>query len=158
MQHSAVCTSQTALSKRLRTTPDVRILQFASFVFDLCIGEIIGPLISGACLCVPSEETRMNGLKEFMRDTNVNWAFMTPSFARTLRPEDVPSLELLLLAGEAVPRDVFETWIGKVRFINGWGPAETCVFSTPTRMAVGDRVTSDSRAAGRGLLLDRRPG
>ena len=130
MQHGAVCTSQTAVSKRLGTTPDVRILQFASFVFDLCIGEIVGPLISGACLCVPSEETRMNGLKEFMRDTNVNWAFMTPSFARTLRPEDVPSLELLLLAGEAVPRDVFDTWIGKVRFINGWGPAETCVFST----------------------------
>ena len=72
----------------------------------------------------------MNGLKEFMRNTNVNWAFMTPSFARTLRPEDVPNLELLLLAGEAVPRDVFDTWIGKVRFINGWGPAETCVFST----------------------------
>ena len=129
MQHSAVCTSQTALSKRLRMTPDVRILQFAAYVFDLCIGEIIGPLISGACLCVPSEEMRMNGLKEFMRDTNVNWAFMTPSFARTLRPEDVPSLELLLLSGEAVPRDVFETWVGKVRFINGWGPAETCVVS-----------------------------
>ena len=130
MQHGAVCTSQTAVSERLRTTHDVRILQFASFVFDLCIGEIIGPLISGACLCVPSEEIRMNGLKEFMRDIKVNWAFMTPSFARTLRPEDVPSLELLLLAGEAVPRDVFDTWFGKVRLINGWGPAETCVFST----------------------------
>lgn len=130
MQHGAVCTSQTAVAKRLRLTPEVRILQFAAYVFDLCIGEIIGPLTSGACLCVPSEHTRMNRLKDFIKDKNINWAFLTPAFARTLRPEDAPSLELLLLAGEAVGHDVFKTWFGKVRFVNGWGPAETCVFST----------------------------
>jgi amino acid adenylation domain-containing protein len=130
MQHRAVCTSQTAISKRLRLTPDVRMLQFAAFVFDLCIGEIVAPLISGACLCVPSEDTRMNGLREFIRDMKVNWAFMTPAFARTLTPDDVPGLELLLLAGEAVGQDIFDTWFGRVRLINGWGPAETCVFST----------------------------
>ncbi|UKZ82421.1 NRPS [Trichoderma virens FT-333] len=130
MQHGAVCTSQTAIAKRLSLTPDVRILQFAAYVFDLSIGEIVAPLIHGACVCVPSEETRMNGLKEFIRDARVNWAYLTPSFVRTLRPEDVPSLQLLLLAGEAVGRDILDTWFGKVRLINGWGPAETCVFST----------------------------
>lgn len=130
MEHGAVCTSQTAISKRLGLTSRVKMLQFASFVFDLSIGEIIAPLLSGACICVPSEDTRMNGLVEYIRDAGVNWAFLTPSFVRTLRPTDVPSLELLLLAGEAVPRDVFDSWFGKVRLVNAWGPAETCVFST----------------------------
>ncbi|GFP57379.1 nonribosomal peptide synthetase lcsA [Trichoderma asperellum] len=130
MQHQAVCTSQTAIAQRLRLTPNVRILQFAAYVFDLSIGEIVGPLIHGACICVPSEEMRFNGLKEFIHEKNINWAFLTPSFVRTLKPEDVPSIELLLLAGEAVGRDILNVWFGKVRLINGWGPAETCVFST----------------------------
>ncbi|EAW20684.1 putative nonribosomal peptide synthase [Aspergillus fischeri NRRL 181] len=130
MEHGAVCTSQTAISRRLRMGSDVRILQFAAFVFDLSIGEIIATLISGACLCVPSESTRMNSITDFIRDMNINWAFLTPAFVRTLQPSKVPSLDLLLLAGEAVGRDIFNTWFGKLRLINGWGPAETCCFST----------------------------
>jgi amino acid adenylation domain-containing protein len=130
MQHGAVCTSQIAIGRRLGMTSDVRILQFASFVFDLCIGEIICPLLFGAVLCVPSDEVRMNGLTEYIAETRVNWAFLTPSFVRTLQPEDIPSVELLLLAGEAVGQDILDAWFGKVRLVNGWGPAETCVFST----------------------------
>ncbi|KAL5349638.1 hypothetical protein ACLOAV_004668 [Pseudogymnoascus australis] len=125
MEHVAVCTSQTAISRRLRLTPQVRMLQFASFVFDLCIGEIVSTLISGATLCVPSEDIRLNGLQQFVRDFNITWAFLTPAFVRTLRPKDFPTLELLLLAGEAVSTDLLNTWFGKVRFVNGWGPAET---------------------------------
>jgi len=130
IEHRSVCTSQKAICERLGLTPDVRMLQFASFVFDLCVGEIIAPLISGACVCVPSDDTRLNDLKGFIQKMSVNWAILTPSFARTLHPDDAISLKLLVLAGEAVTRDVFNMWFGKVRLINGWGPAETCVFST----------------------------
>ncbi|EHK39861.1 non-ribosomal peptide synthetase, partial [Trichoderma atroviride IMI 206040] len=129
MEHRAVCTSQMAIAKRLRLTPQVRILQFAAFVFDLSIGEIIGPLITGACVCVPSEHTRLNGLEGFINEQEISWAYLTPSFVRTVDPDTI-NLELLLLAGEAVPRDVLSTWFGKVRLVNGWGPAETCCFST----------------------------
>ncbi|KAL3963504.1 hypothetical protein ACCO45_000508 [Purpureocillium lilacinum] len=130
MEHGAVATSQRAIAKRLKMTPHVKILQFAAFVFDLCIGEIIAPLITGACIYVPSEHDRMNRLPEYIKDMGINWAFLTPAFVRTILPEQVPSLDLVLLAGEAVGRDILDTWFGKVRLINGWGPAETCVFST----------------------------
>jgi non-ribosomal peptide synthetase component F len=60
----------------------------------------------------------------------MNWAFFTPTFASVLRPSDFPSLELVALVGEAVSRDIFDLWFGKVpRLVNGWGPTETCVFS-----------------------------
>ncbi|UNI16430.1 NRPS [Purpureocillium takamizusanense] len=130
MEHGAVAISQRAIAKRLKMTPHVKMLQFAAFVFDLCIGEIIAPLITGATIYVPSEHDRMNRLPEYIRDMGINWAFLTPAFVRTIRPEQVPSLELVLLAGEAVGRDILDTWFGKVRLVNGWGPAETCVFST----------------------------
>jgi non-ribosomal peptide synthetase component F len=130
MEHGSVCTSQIAIGKRLGLSADVRLLQFATFIFDLSIGEIIGPLIFGASIHVPSEAQRLNNLAEFVRDQSINWTYFTPSFTRTLRPEDYPGVELVLLAGEAVGQDVLETWVGKVRLWNGWGPAETCVFST----------------------------
>lgn len=130
MEHGGVTTSQVAIGRRLGLHPGVRILQFATFVFDLSIGEILGPLLFGACIYVPSEEARLNALPEFIRDSGVNWMYLTPAFTRTLSPESFPGLELLLLAGEAVGRDVLEAWFGRVRLFNGWGPAETCCFST----------------------------
>lgn len=102
MDHGAVCSSGSSTARRLGLTAGVRLLQFASFVFDLSIGEIISPLISGACICIPSEHDRINNLDSFVRSKAANWAYLTPSFVRTLRPVDFPSLELLILAGEAV--------------------------------------------------------
>nr|POE51972.1 apicidin f synthase [Quercus suber] len=131
MEHRSLCTSQVAISRRLGLEAErVRILQFAAYVFDLSIGEIVAPLISGACVCVPSEHERVNDLPGFVRRARVNWAFLTPSFVRLIQPEDMPSLELLLLAGEPARTDHLATWVGKVRLLNGWGPSETCCFST----------------------------
>ncbi|KAK1624738.1 hypothetical protein BDP81DRAFT_329459, partial [Colletotrichum phormii] len=129
MEHGSVCTSQTAIGRRLRISPDVRMLQFASYVFDLSIGEIFCPLLHGASVCIPSEDSKMGDLSAFVQKMNVNWAILTPSYIRTTRPDRLPGLELLVLAGEAVGRDNLDTWFGKVRLVNGWGPAETCVFS-----------------------------
>ncbi|PHH65592.1 hypothetical protein CDD81_2027 [Ophiocordyceps australis] len=130
MEHGALCTSQIAIGKKLGMGTDVRLLQFAAYVFDLSIGEMIGPLVAGGCLCVPSEHDRMNNLGGFISQARVNWAYLTPSFARLIEPTSVPGLELLLLAGEPVGKDHLKSWIGRVRLINGWGPSETCCFSS----------------------------
>lgn len=130
MEHGSLCTSQTAIGRKLGIDNHVRLLQFAAYVFDLSIGEMIGPLIAGGCLCVPSEHERMNNLAGFMNRTRVNWAYLTPSFTRLLDPASVPGLELLLLAGEPVGKDHLSSWVGRVRLVNGWGPSETCCFSS----------------------------
>ncbi|KAK7705578.1 NRPS [Diaporthe eres] len=132
MEHGALCTSQAAIGRRLGLAPGVRVLQFASYVFDVSVGEMVAPLVAGACVCVPEEAARLSprGLAEFVRRRGVTWAFLTPSLAATLDPADFSGLELLMLMGEAVGRDVLEMWFGRVsRLINGWGPTETCVFS-----------------------------
>jgi amino acid adenylation domain-containing protein len=130
MEHRAVCSSQANASRRMGITPNVRILHFASTVFDMSVVEIIFPLLSGACICIPSEYARLNELPDFVRSRNINWACFTPSFLRTLHPDQFPSLDLILLAGEAVTKDILDTWFGKVRLLNGWGPAETCCFAS----------------------------
>ncbi|KAK1624740.1 putative nonribosomal peptide synthase, partial [Colletotrichum phormii] len=131
LEHRSVCTMQTAAGKRLKMTHDVRIMQFASYVFDMSVAETIMPLIHGACVCVPSDEIRVSGLlSQFIRDMRITWLFLTPAFGRTLKPDEVPGVEVLLLGGEALSRDNLDTWLGRVRLVNAWGPTETCVFGT----------------------------
>jgi len=129
INHGSVCTTQMDISNRLNMTSDIRMLQFSSYVFDVFIFESIFTLIAGGCLYVPSDYVRMNELTKFIHDKNITWALFVPAFIRTLRPAQVPSLEVIVLAGEASGRDILETWFGKVRLINAWGPAEATVIS-----------------------------
>jgi len=130
IEHGSVCTSQVSLGMSLSLTTETRFLQFASYVFDSCIGEIISTLLVGGCVCVPSDAMRWTGIPNFIRDTRANSALLTPSFIRTIKPADVPSLRLLITASESPGHDVLNTWFGHVRLFNAWGPAEICCIAT----------------------------
>jgi amino acid adenylation domain-containing protein len=128
--HGSLCTSQVSLGISLSLTTETRFLQFASYVFDSCIAEIIATLLFGGCVCVPADEMRWTGIPGFIHDTHVNSALLTPSFIRTVKPSDVPSLRLLITASESPGRDMLNTWLGHVRLFNAWGPAEICCIAT----------------------------
>jgi non-ribosomal peptide synthetase component F len=55
---------------------------------------------------------------------NVDWAYFTPTFARFFRWYTIPGLKQLILGGEAVTVDDVRDWVGKVRVLNVYGPAE----------------------------------
>ncbi|KAK0108437.1 hypothetical protein ONS95_015023 [Cadophora gregata] len=130
IEHQSLCTSQKAVCKRMKMTSDVRMLHFASHVFDASICESLFPLMLGACVCVPSDYDRINALPGFIRDKNITWASLIPSFLRTLKPYQVPGLQALIVGGEALSRDLLEVWCGRLRLINVWGPAECCPISS----------------------------
>ncbi|KAL8801942.1 MAG: hypothetical protein Q9182_004123 [Xanthomendoza sp. 2 TL-2023] len=71
-----------------------------------------------------------NEIVKVINDMNVNWADITPSFAGTFAPEDVPSLRTIVLAGEEVKKEQVKRWAGKVRLLNCYGPSECggCTF------------------------------
>jgi amino acid adenylation domain-containing protein len=109
---------------------NTRALQFASFTFDASLVETITILIAGGCICVASEEQRKRDVAEAVRATRANWAALTPSFVNLLSPDDVPSIKVLILAGEAMSQSHIDTWGHRVRLVNGYGPSECCVAST----------------------------
>ncbi|GKT56654.1 nonribosomal peptide synthetase [Colletotrichum tofieldiae] len=123
--HNAFCSSSKGFSEAIDlNSPGARVLQYSSFSFDISMLEIFSTLMAGACLCIPSEEERMNNLASCISSMDVNWAMLTPSVASLMSPEDVPSLEVLCFVGEALPQAVADTWIGHVKAINAYGPAE----------------------------------
>ncbi|KAF6826550.1 non-ribosomal peptide synthetase [Colletotrichum plurivorum] len=126
-EHRTLCSAAIAHSDGMQMAKGSRILQFSSHVFDVSIIEIVNSLVLGACLCIPSEEDRLSNLAAFVSRSQADWAFFTPSFARTLDPKDLPSLKTVVMGGEAMTPDIIQKWAGHVQLINGYGPCEGSV-------------------------------
>ena len=78
----------------------------------------------GGTVIIPSEETRLNDITQVIKQHQVNWTALTPSFVSSIDPSEVPSLKTLVLAGEALSRTHIEIWGTKVNLVNGYGPSE----------------------------------
>ncbi|MCJ1278461.1 hypothetical protein MMC21_006278 [Puttea exsequens] len=129
--HSSICSSAAAYAPALNLTAESRVLQFSAYSFDISVIDTIATLLHGGCLCVPSEHERLNDITGYIQRSRANWAFLTPSFARRIKPEEVPSLTDLVLGGEDVPLDSVRAWATEERRIfNGYGPAECAICIT----------------------------
>ncbi|KAL4894930.1 hypothetical protein BDV59DRAFT_200709 [Aspergillus ambiguus] len=146
IQHGAYCSGSLTHASAMLIDGDTRALQFASFTFDASLVETLTVLVAGGCVCVPSEDQRKRDVTEAIRELRANWAVLTPSFINLIKPEDVPSLKVLSLAGEAMSRSHIETWGNRVRLINAYGPSECCVCSTSN---IDVTLGSDPRNIGR---------
>ncbi|PQE24211.1 non-ribosomal peptide synthetase protein [Rutstroemia sp. NJR-2017a BVV2] len=126
--HQAYCSGARDHSKALHFERTSRFLQFASYTFDTSIEDILTTLISGGCLCIPSEE-RFSGIPGAIARMNVNAADLTPSYISSISPNSVPSLKQVTLGGEPITANVIKIWANHVRLINAYGTTECCVTS-----------------------------
>ncbi|CAO2655532.1 Nn.00g043350.m01.CDS01 [Neocucurbitaria sp. VM-36] len=110
--------------------PHSRVLDFASYAFDVCIDSMLCTLAHGGTLCTPSEERRMNDLSGAMRDMRVTLAGMTPSVARTLDVDILDHLDSIALGGEGVSASDAASWGQRTKVVNAYGPSETTVGAT----------------------------
>jgi amino acid adenylation domain-containing protein len=110
--------------------PHSRVLDFASYAFDVCIDSMLCTLAHGGTLCTPSDERRMNDMSGAMRDMRVTFAGMTPSVARTLDVDILDNLESIALGGEGVSTSDAMSWGKRTRVVNAYGPSEATVGAT----------------------------
>ena len=149
LEHASICATARGNESALKVTKHTRVLQFASFVFDVTIEDMCVTLMHGACLCIASEHDRLDNLAPVMRQMQVTWADLTPSVARTIDPEDVPSLQTLVLGGEMLGEDIISRWASRVHVFNTYGPAECTIYSTTTAcLGSGARGGNIGRAIG----------
>jgi len=130
LSHRAVNSSTFHHGAIIGCKDSTRMCQFAAFTFDACILEIFTTLMYGGTICLPPEEERMSDLVGFINRKQVNTAFMTPSVVRILNPDDTPTMKTLILGGEALGADNIATWASRLRLMNGYGPTETCEYSS----------------------------
>ncbi|KAL9111174.1 MAG: hypothetical protein Q9227_004437 [Pyrenula ochraceoflavens] len=143
LEHRSLATDFTALGQRVGLNPMSRTLQFSAYTFDAHILEIFGTLIHGGCVCIISDHERMDCLSDVINERQVNFALLTKTVSRLLEPEDVPTLESLILSGEPNGRQDYERWARRVSLFNGLGPSEC----TPLVCLTRNPVQSESRPA-----------
>ncbi|QSZ34083.1 hypothetical protein DSL72_005671 [Monilinia vaccinii-corymbosi] len=125
--HEAYCSGARDLGKALHFSPASRFLQFASYSFDTSIENILMTLMTGGCLCIPSEEERNSDIVGAIARMNVNTADLTPSYISSISPDSVPSLKRVVLGGEPITTNAIKTWADRVHLINAFGTTECCV-------------------------------
>ncbi len=130
LTHSNLSTAVKTHGARFGLGTHTRTVQFAAHTFDAVLQDYFTTLVSGGTVCVPSEEDRMSNLAGNMQSMNVNFANLTSTVARLLTPDQVPSLKLLVLAGEQIQDAVVETWYKHADVLNVYGPTECSINST----------------------------
>ena len=130
ISHRAFATGATKHAPEILMTASSRVLQFSNLCFDASIMEILTSLMTGACVCIPSDEERMNDISGAIRRMSVNWTLLTPSVAKVLKPDEVPSLKVLVTGGEAMQAGHIVKWVGKTCVVNAYGPSESAVIAT----------------------------
>jgi len=147
----------------LGVAPGDRVLQFCATVFDVSVLEILMTLGSGATLVLAPADELMPGdpLAELIRRQRVDHLVTVPSALALLSP-DACAPRTVSVIGEECTRALADTWAGRTRFFNLYGPTEYTVVTTgeeiapgrPERPTIG-RAMPDTRAVVLGA--DLRP-
>ncbi|KAM0283778.1 hypothetical protein ACHAQH_002368 [Verticillium albo-atrum] len=130
-----------------------RTLDSSAYSFDAYIFNTFHTLVTGGCLCVPSETDRINNLQHVLQGMMVDFVQLTPSVSRLLDPTKLPLLRTLILTGERITRTVLEPWLAaNVQVINVYGPSE-CTILCAANKRISCARDADSIGFGLGANL-----
>ncbi|RFU78176.1 nonribosomal peptide synthetase 4 [Trichoderma arundinaceum] len=137
VEHRAWLTSALAYGSDQELSPSSRVLQFASYAFDMSLMEIFTTFIFGGCVCVPEEDDRYGRIQDFVNKAGVNTLMLTPSYAKLLDPTTMPTVKMLVTGGEAVSSDLIELWNPHVKVYIAYGPTEASIQAAGAKLDIG---------------------
>ncbi|WP_210493262.1 Pls/PosA family non-ribosomal peptide synthetase [Microvirga antarctica] len=119
------------------------MFQGSSVAFDLSMEEIWIPYLAGASLWVAGKDllSDTDMLAAAMREAGITVIDTVPTLLGMLG-DDVPSLRLVILGGEACPPALVNKFAkpGR-RLFNSYGPTEATVVATAAELTAGDAIT-----------------
>ncbi|MGE7437921.1 amino acid adenylation domain-containing protein [Kitasatospora sp. NPDC001175] len=128
----------------------------SSLYWDALTLEVVGPLVSGGTVALMEEEYLLpGGLAALVRDHGVDTAWLTSSLFNMFVDEDLSCFEgmsQLLIGGERVSQHHIRKFLTRhpsVRLVNGYGPAEACVFAATHPVTLADTERPDGIPIGR---------
>lgn len=137
-------------NKVMGFTKNSRVLDVASYAFDIAWYNLLQTLTVGGCLCVPSETQRKENITECIRLYNVSHVQLTPSMLGSVSSAALSALQTLVLIGEPVTPHTLARCNLPTEVFNLYGPAECTPCSTGTRL---DARSHEEVTIGKGLGL-----
>ncbi|KAH6616759.1 hypothetical protein C7974DRAFT_51796 [Boeremia exigua] len=112
------------LSGLYPASPESRMLQSCSQAFDVSVFEIFYAWYVGMSLCTAMKEDLFRDFEASINNLGVTHLSLTPTVAALVNPNNVPKVEFLVTAGEALTEHVRRRWAGRGLY-QGYGPSET---------------------------------
>lgn len=150
IRHKAVSNLKTAMQKEIPFLPDRKMVALASIAFDMCIPEVILPLLIGQTILLADSEEQKNldKLTELILKYRADMMQATPSRISVILRQDkwmemFGCLKDVIIGAEGLPQTVFDTLAEKVNcnLYNIYGPTETTVWSLVKKLSRGEEVT-----------------
>jgi amino acid adenylation domain-containing protein len=133
VEHQGLRNLLFAQIQNLAVDPGSHVLQSASFSFDGCIFQVMMALCRGALLVLPPHGQILAGdeLVRFVTRHDVSHAALQPAMLAGIpRNVSLEGIRTLIVAGEAVTRELVQQWSPGRRMINDYGPTEATVSAT----------------------------
>lgn len=132
VEHAGVVNLAAAQQLLLGDLGAARVFQYARATFDASVWELVMALLGGGTLCLPTDLGPLTGrvLAEQVRGNGTTHLTLSPSVLSSVPDGDELGVEVLVSAGEELPKDVADRWASGCRLINAYGPTETTVAAT----------------------------
>ncbi|KAL1967788.1 hypothetical protein VTN77DRAFT_2477 [Rasamsonia byssochlamydoides] len=128
-----------------------RWLQFASFHFDVSVLEQYWSWSVGICVTSCPRDLLFQDLAGTIRQLQITHIDLTPSLARLVHPDEVPSLcrGIFITGGEQLKQEILDVWGEYEVIYNGYGPTEVTIGCTML-----PRMTAHSKPSNIGPQFD----
>lgn len=129
LEHQGLVNMSLNQVERFDLTEKDHILQFANYIFDASVYEIQMTFFAGATLVLASKDTISNPetFSKLLAEQQVSVVVLPPIFLAGLEQKELPSLRLMVTAGEAPNQQDIEYYSQRLRYINAFGPTECSV-------------------------------
>ncbi|KAK7045497.1 hypothetical protein VNI00_007750 [Paramarasmius palmivorus] len=145
------------------TMPGMRKLLFASYGFDISVGDIFSALTTGGTLGLVKRESLFSDIPHWLDVMKPTHIGVTPSIARYIPTEGLPHLRYVLLNGETLPV-YLALRLSRTREVhNIMGPTEATIDATELIIPTSDESSFRERVPigypiGENTIYILRPG
>ncbi|MEU3773476.1 amino acid adenylation domain-containing protein [Streptomyces sp. NPDC032472] len=129
LEHRGVVNFVDSTADLFGLTPADRVLGFASVTFDVSVFETFSALLTGARLCLATDDERLSidRLQSLMEQAGITVIDLPPTVMPLLAPEKFTDLRIAFVGGEAFSGELVNRWNPGRRLFNGYGPTECTV-------------------------------
>ena len=115
--------------------PNDNFSQTFDLTFDLSVHDMMLCWLSGACLCIPEDDSPFR-MASYIRDQKISVWFSVPSVAvlmdrmRLLKPDSIGGIRISFFCGEPLPDVIAGKWqaaTGGKTVVNLYGPTEATI-------------------------------
>ncbi|KXT09537.1 hypothetical protein AC579_9092 [Pseudocercospora musae] len=134
--------------EKLGLTRQSRVLDFASYAFDMAWHNLLHLLFAGGCFCIPREADRIDDISGCVHRFHATFLNVTPQVANLLTTSALQALDALEVGGELASPDCAEHWRQYTRVRWFYGPSECTAIAT-----ISDDYVPPTHLGSRGLGL-----